>query len=224
MGSEMCIRDSKAARGGQPAPAVPVFRIPQGLVETAEILEDSGSDQHDAAIDDEVSAEQRPKDEPVRLFAATDEVATADLCTVFIDTLVIAINGNDIRAGDAGAKRRDGARLQAVIGIEKHRPLATCLRKTEIANGGNALPSLRPGKQFNARIGKTLHLLRGAISGTVIDRQHLADGFALKQCAFDRFHDVTLAIANGDDNRNGYQALNSVRHGPRIRTAKLLPD
>ncbi|MNL58467.1 hypothetical protein D3C87_1821060 [compost metagenome] len=93
----------ETAGGSQPAPAIPVFRVTQCLVETAKILKDAGFNQHDAAIDDEVSAQKRLEDETIRFFPPSDEVAPSDLGAILINALIIAVDGNDIRSGDAGA-------------------------------------------------------------------------------------------------------------------------
>ncbi len=105
------------------APAVPVFAEFQRLVEAPGFIEGPCVDQHDAAIDDEVSGRQ-PRQHVARGFSATlQKIAAADLLACAVDQIVIAIDENGARRSIC---RQDQCwhrvAAQAVVGIEEQQP------------------------------------------------------------------------------------------------------
>jgi hypothetical protein len=172
---------------------VPVFAIFQRLVEAAGGGEGGGTNDHDAAIDDEIAGGQ-PRQHLARwLGAAPQQAAPADRAAILVDAIVVAIDGDGLRRRHRGIQqRRNGAGAQAVIGIEEHEPFAGRRARADVAGSGDAAAVIR--HQPDSAVPEAAHDGSGPIARSVVDDDERVDIEALRQHARDRLADVGRGV------------------------------
>jgi hypothetical protein len=156
--------------------------------------------ERDAAIDDEIARGQTRQHVAGRFAASFQQVAPADLASLAVDRVVVAVDDDrERRTARRRQQRRHGAGTQTVVGVEEQEPFAACMPRPEIARGRYAGGIV--ADQPQPRVTDGADDCDRGVGRSIVHDDHFAH-LGLRQRAGEGFADIGRNVLGGNDHRH----------------------